>query len=84
MKQPKKSLFVSYELAIKLKENGFGEEFNEDCFGYYDIQSKQFYFAEMDERKVASYIPSILCSAPIYQQVVDWLDLKGYNISIKP
>ncbi len=78
-----KHLFVSYDIARLLKENGFDEE----CLCYYDHStSLQF---KRDMRINASGIKRIDCHesntlAPIYQQVVDWLRTRNVLIEIVP
>ena len=64
-----KKQFVPYNIALALKEKGY----DEGCFGYYDIQSKMLYIADKDEYKISENLPSILCSAPTYQQAINWL-----------
>ena len=69
-----KKLFVSYELAVRLKEKGF----NEPCFAIYDngrfllryksINSKLKRNVKMDKK-----INQPLVSVPTFQQVTDWL-----------
>ena len=63
--------FVTYEIALKLKELGFDEK----CFKVYDelgfIQDEK----EMDELNL------IKLNAPLWQQVIDWFREK-YNIHI--
>jgi len=53
-----KKLFVSYELALQLKEKGF----NEDCFGCYYKDKTFAYHPDSD----------VYVDAPLYQQVIDW------------
>lgn len=79
-----KELFVSYELALKLKEKGFDEE----CIAYWFLSLEKGTNKEvvsllpivivwkagtmwkgMDNSKCDS---EILCTAPLYQQVIDW------------
>lgn len=76
-----KHLFVSYDLALKLKEKGF----DEPCFAYYDGN----YYLK-DELQGLAYIYSNSNSfiknsekytAPLYQQVIDWFREK-YGIEI--
>ena len=71
-------VFVSYELALKLKEKGF----NEPCFGswlsyaffpddyYLDLeQGMNFDFEDNTNHNCLGNA----CSAPLYQQLTDWL-----------
>jgi hypothetical protein len=63
--------FVSYEIALKLKEVGF----NEPCMGYYDC--------ERDLKLVPNKNKFLSCeyAAPLYQQVFRWFREK-YDIDI--
>ena len=54
--------FVTYEIALVMKELGFDEE----CFGYYRNDNKFFYFGE-DSRVQKDSILS-----PIWQQCIDF------------
>lgn len=78
-----KHLFIPYEIALKLKELGF----NEECFGFYNnhppknhhprglvIEGHQDHNEETED-------DDLICSAPLYQQVVDWLrDKHGIEV----
>jgi hypothetical protein len=57
--------FVPYELALKLKELGFYEP----CFGYYTLGTELSIDICLNQETF--YGQS--CSAPIYQQAIDWL-----------
>ena len=61
--------FLTYELALKLKEVGF----NEPCMGYYDC--------ERDLKLVPNKNKFLSCeyAAPLYQQVFRWFREK-YDI----
>ena len=62
-----KEEFVTYEIALKLKELGF----NEECFGYYHVNEgyiKGYAFCYSENSSNSDY--SIL--APLWQQVIDW------------
>jgi hypothetical protein len=63
--------FLTYELALKLKEVGF----NEPCMGYYDC--------ERDLKLVPNKNKFLSCeyAAPLYQQVFRWFREK-YDIDI--
>lgn len=72
-----KHLFVSYELALKLKEKGF----DESCFAFYNKFGLCRYMdSDKDWNSVFSQclknsditIPDSY-TAPLYQQVIDWL-----------
>lgn len=68
-------LFVPYELAIKLKEKGF----TEPCLSYYQPNIEglvnQFYVSG-DQPEVYEDTEHIITLAPLYQQVVNWLEEK--------
>ena len=90
-----KRLFVTYELALKIKEKGF----NEDCFGYYSGDNP---YGELPNKlniikcKQQESIDDLAgrCLAPTYQQITDWImfqkklfiqisnGLIGYNFHI--
>jgi hypothetical protein len=58
-----KNLFISYELALKLKDKGFYEP----CFSkYYESGKLSDSLSYLNH----NYIKQI--NAPLYQQVVDW------------
>lgn len=73
-----KKQFVTYEIALKLKELGF----NEECFGYY-TESRLLHLGgrtgNIDDVKInKKYVEDICqndnaCSAPLWQQAIDWL-----------
>ncbi len=72
-------LFISYELAQKLKEKGFDEK----CLRFYN--HRQELRSTIDEGISNSDVVQV-CSegsvaAPIYQQVIDWLR-NNHNIFI--
>ena len=72
--------FVTYIIALKLKELGFDEE----CFGWYGI-NKEFIFPANNTLHSANSKMSnslIKCSAPLWQQVIDWFREK-YDIVIE-
>ena len=79
-------LFVSYQIALKLKELGF----NEKCLGYFNSKGK-FNFADCSRytdipfyyknSKCETWLSTIfstkktkskICVAPLWQQVIDW------------
>ena len=59
--------FVTYEIALKLKELGF----NEKCFGYFGIQNEVK--IEISYNSDLNLIRRDFISAPLWQQVIDWL-----------
>lgn len=76
-------LFVPFELAVKLKENGF----NELCFGKFlipEVPENRFrYNTEGEPKNYNDGSYGRFISAPLYQQVVDWLRDEQYiNIEI--
>ncbi len=81
-----KKLFVPYELAIKLKINGF----NEPCLGFYStkyVDSKKSFEPKLfiTENELETLLIRKVekdCSAPLYDQVIDWLENKGIDIKI--
>ena len=66
--------FVKYDTAIKLKELGFDYK----CFGYY-LSDGMYYMFEGYTRKNSELL--ICTTAPLYQQVINWLREK-HNIHI--
>jgi len=61
-----KDLFVSYALAVALKEKGF----DEPCFAWYDWVGKELF---INDRSFQDINPT---NAPLYQQVIDWFMVK--------
>ena len=78
-----KEQFATYEISLSLKELGF----DEDCFCYYakpyPDERIEFNYAAISYGFVKQN-HSILqkCSAPLWQQVIDWLESKNILISI--
>ena len=84
-----KHLFVPYEIALQLKEKGFREE----CFAYYQDNLLEFSSPTFHQKHKNSIdnigtvhwnmedIDDV--SAPLYQQVIDWL-WNNYKILIYP
>lgn len=81
-----KKLFVSYEMACKLKNLGFDEE----CLGHYKttlgnssepelIISKSNY----NSGKYVTIPEDFYIDAPIYQQVIDWFEKSNILIEIE-
>lgn len=71
------SQFCSYEIALKLKELGF----DEDCTAYYksECTGENTLLSEftLDHSKTVFYTQTNNnreISAPLWQQVIDWLD----------
>jgi hypothetical protein len=71
-----KEQFVTYEIALELKELGF----NEECLFWYNptsiINLEGQYW-----RNSSNWLNSDQCTAPLWQQVIDWLREK-YDINI--
>ena len=65
-----KEQFVTYEIALVLKELGF----NEECFGYFKTDKNLHEFYGSSEQVIDCNI-----QAPLWQQVIDWLREK-HNI----
>lgn len=86
--------FVTYELAVKLKEKGFREE----CIATYDIEDKEFDFnnyilrvayqmnvTAKDCLRVFNDSNSGIIDAPTISQVLKWLrEVKGIHITVLP
>ena len=70
-------LFVTYEIALKLKELGF----DEPCFGVFITEG--LYIVPKIPFKYESFTndTSSWVSAPLYQQAVDWLN-KNPNLPL--
>lgn len=65
-----KRQFVTYDIALKLKELGF----NEECIGFYYLyESKEHFLISTVYNTNSSWEDKISMSAPLWQQVVDWL-----------
>jgi len=65
--------FVTYELAVKLKELGF----NDPCFNLYDFRTKELMYkipniGEVGTYKCANHNKTNHISAPLYQQAFRW------------
>ena len=74
-----KKQFVTYEVALKLKELGFDEE----CLGYFGIQNELK--IEISYNSDPNLIRRNFISAPLWQQVIDWFREKhNIYIYIKP
>lgn len=81
-----KEQFVTYKIALKLKELGF----NKGCFGAYQLTFEE----ESEPFNTVEIIPlkwydnnnhrldgSLICTAPLWQQAIDWLR-EDHNINI--
>lgn len=75
-----KHLFVPYELAVKLKEKGFDEHCPAFMYLYeHEVRFTLSTIANTNSSWLSSEDKSFV-SAPLYQQVIDWLHLKGFNL----
>lgn len=75
-----KHLFVPYEIALILKQKGF----DEPCLGWWWINGDIFYSGDIAVQYLKDNASSNGCSAPLYQQVVDWFrEAEGVHIHIK-
>lgn len=73
-----KQLFVSYKIALALKEKGF----NKECFAFYNNAESEPYIKQDFCYEMTSVIYKGDFQAPMYQQVVDWFREK-HNIYIE-
>ena len=73
--------FVTYEIALKLKELGFGEE----CLAWYYLPANAInendYILALDSETPENQV--VYIKAPLWQQVIDWLREK-HKIDIYP
>ena len=73
-----KNEFIPYEQALELKELGFDEE----CFGYYDIDNGYTIGYAFCYSNVKSQLENG-CSAPLYQQAFRWFrENQEYHIDL--
>jgi hypothetical protein len=87
--------FGPYEMALKLKKRGF----NEPCLGTYNsfgdfiFSDSEYPFPQNTDRlydilwleriKPYGHTPDMLCTAPLWQQIIDWFRVKhNYSIEI--
>lgn len=73
-----KDLFVSYEIALKLKTI----RYDGYCLAVY-LNDKKIYLNNLQcaDREIINNEKYTICQAPLYQQAIDWLD-KTHNIHI--
>jgi hypothetical protein len=64
-----KHLFVPYWLALLLKEKGF----DEPCLGFYYEDNFELWKRKDICGNSDPVFDQVSCSAPLYQQVIDWL-----------
>ena len=82
-----KNQFVTYEIALKLKELGF----DEFCFAHYCngdlitktaiLKSSTMQYYQQNNINPSNQYKDQKCTAPLWQQAIDWLREK-YNIHI--
>jgi hypothetical protein len=72
-----KEQFVSYEIALKLKELGFDEH----CLGIYVSQQLNPYLMYSSQHDVFMATNNDGILAPLWQQVIDWFREK-HNVDI--
>lgn len=75
-----KKQFVTYEIALKLKELGF----DEPCICYYDRHNYQILFTNLYggnplELSMMQNNYHVDCYAPLWQQAIDWFREKYDN-----
>lgn len=86
-----KKLFAPYEIAIQLKEKGFDEPCIAEYVNGFLMNHMQFTVEEEDrDSDWSTYTNShtnwtrtkdrVVCSAPLYQQVVEWLREKHNKV----
>ena len=66
-----KHLFIPYELAVIAKE----KEFDEPCLALFNNSNKPIIAGNTPVFNSKTEDTSIIC-APLYQQIVDWLEFK--------
>jgi len=78
-----KEQYVPYPIAVEMKALGFDEE----CYAYYDKDGEAYEFEYYDIDRTNSTLQSEYggdkdCTAPLWQQALEWLDSKGTFIDI--
>ena len=80
-----KNQFVKYKIALKLKELGF----NEPCLMYYHISIENKLHSNVSTSTLhgamisdEDYMKDKQIKAPLWQQVIEWLDNKDIHIII--
>ena len=69
---------VTYDVAFALRQKGF----NEPCLGYY-MQGHDFCYFSPPDYTYKDTTLTKWCIAPLWQQVIDWLETKGIFVSIQ-
>ena len=77
-----KEQFITYEIALKLKELGF----DEGCLAYYGdniliFDKHEYLECDIKANYVLGWKNQVITLAPLWQQVIDWFREK-YNIHI--
>ena len=82
--------FITYEIALKLKELGFDEKCMASYYTYdiknfskgkYDYRGKFEFDYSTEDQYIVNSNETYYVSAPLWQQVIDWF-LSQYNIWI--
>lgn len=79
MEKTLKDLFVPYNIAFKAYKYGFQEL----CIDFYCRFANGGYFLANilnPHKEIFRNDPNYVCEAPIYQQLFDWLEMRGYLI----
>lgn len=79
-----KKLFIPYKLAKLAKEKGF----DEPCFATYDYspfedikdEIELIYEVSCFKGVVKNSTTTRLCTAPLYQQIIDWFEKQKHGI----
>lgn len=66
-----KELFVTYDIALAMKELGF----DKPCFGLYYVENKKFSKTNFSNSNIVKTNDYII-DAPLWQQCMDWLKEK--------
>ena len=84
-----KEQFVTYEIALKLKELGF----DEFCFAHYFngdlitktaiLKSSTMQYYQQNNINPSNQYKDKKCTAPLWQQVIDWFrEVKNINVEV--
>lgn len=78
-----KNQYVPYTIAMEMKALGFDEE----CYAYYGENRELDEFVYYDQDRTNStlqsdYAGEKTCTAPLWQQALEWLDSKSIFIDI--
>ena len=84
--------FVTYEIALKLKELGFDEKCVASYYTYdiknfskgkYDYRGKFEFDYSTEDQYIVNSNETYYVSAPLWQQVIDWFDKKDIHIMVQ-